>query len=165
MRYCSPPLNVLCAEAALAKVVTFAATCQRSFITFFDWTDAFSRRKPDFSIVDFKSRQSLLHVAVQYEDLGALRSLLRFSLGLACQADISNHTPLSLAIQQRRYQSAKVLLAERVNPNLGGGSSGTCLVLAILDCQPNLVHDLLKGGADPNGCCRESRRTPFHFLF
>ena len=57
--------------------------------------------------------------------------------------DEHNHTPLSLAIQEEKYHCAKILLNSKVDVNLGGGTFGSCINLAVNKVQYFLLRDLI----------------------
>lgn len=46
--------------------------------------------------------------------------------------DDENQTPLSLAIKEEKYFSAKVLIYHNSDVNLGGGIFGSCLNLGVI---------------------------------
>lgn len=72
-----------------------------------------------------------MHMTVINEDLGVLRTLIQNNYALTKTVDDNNHSPLSLAIQEEKYHCAKILLNSSVDVNIGGGSLGSCINLAI----------------------------------
>ena len=72
-----------------------------------------------------------MHMTVNNEDLGVLRTLIQNNYALTQTVDDNNHSPLSLAIQEEKYHCAKILLNSLVDVNIGGGPLGSCINLAI----------------------------------
>ncbi|KAL4455048.1 hypothetical protein ABPG74_006430 [Tetrahymena malaccensis] len=105
----------------------------------------------------------LSHKAAEREEIGCLISILEKEYNLINAIDNDNHTPLSLSILHEKFFSAKTLISNGANVNLGGSQYGTCLNLATIKYQYYLVQDLLKRGANPNGADNEGN-TPLHYI-
>ena len=73
-----------------------------------------------------------MNEAVVDEDLGILRYLIHNEHHLCDQVDQYNHTSLSLAIKEEKYNAAKNLIFGKCDINLGGGTYGSCLSLSVL---------------------------------
>ncbi|EAS00308.2 ankyrin repeat protein (macronuclear) [Tetrahymena thermophila SB210] len=109
------------------------------------------------------SNKCLSHKAAEREEIGCLISILEKEYNLINAIDNDNHTPLSLSILHEKFFSAKTLISNGANVNLGGSQYGTCLNLATIKYQYYLVQDLLKRGANPNGADNEGN-TPLHYI-
>ncbi|KAL4503288.1 hypothetical protein ABPG72_000894 [Tetrahymena utriculariae] len=109
------------------------------------------------------NNKCLSHKAAEREEIGCLISVLEKEYNLINAIDNENHTPLSLSILHEKFFSAKTLISNGANVNLGGSQYGTCLNLATIKYQYYLVQDLLKRGANPNGADNEGN-TPLHYI-
>jgi len=74
--------------------------------------------------------RSLSHLAAAREEIGCLVSLLENKYSLINSLDSEGHTPLSLSILYEKFFSAKTLISNGADVNLGGALFGNCLNLA-----------------------------------
>ena len=96
--------------------------------------------------------EKLIFEATINEDLGILRYLINeFPSELTLNAiDSNGHSPLSLSISEEKYLSAKLLIQNGCDVNIGGGEYGSSLNISIYKQQIYLLKDLVKYGADSN---------------
>ena len=97
-----------------------------------------------------KQANKLVFEAVFNEDLGVLRYLLSENTDIMKTIDTNSHTPLSYAIQEEKYLSAKLLIQSGADVNCGGGDFASPLNIGVTKMQIYLVKDLFKYGANPN---------------
>lgn len=99
----------------------------------------------------------LIFDSILNEDMGVTRFLISEHPNLINALNITGHTPISLAIKEEKYLSAKILIQNGCDVNLGGKNNfGSPLNIAVTKLQLYLVKDLIKYGADvsikdPNG--------------
>ncbi|EAS02772.2 ankyrin repeat protein (macronuclear) [Tetrahymena thermophila SB210] len=80
------------------------------------------------------------------------------------QMDDDYQTPLSLALLEEKFLSAKILLFFGADPLLGGGKLGTCLHIAVTKMDIEIVNQILNRGGDANSRDFEGN-TPLHLIF
>ncbi|KAL4448717.1 hypothetical protein ABPG74_012806 [Tetrahymena malaccensis] len=80
------------------------------------------------------------------------------------QMDDDYQTPLSLALLEEKFLSAKILLFFGADPLLGGGKLGTCLHIAVTKMDIEIVNQILNKGGDANSRDFEGN-TPLHLIF
>ncbi|KAL4498406.1 hypothetical protein ABPG72_013212 [Tetrahymena utriculariae] len=80
------------------------------------------------------------------------------------QMDDDYQTPLSLALLEEKFLSAKILLFFGADPLLGGGKLGTCLHIAVTKMDIEIVNQILNRGGDTNSRDFEGN-TPLHLIF
>lgn len=95
--------------------------------------------------------EKMIFEACFNEDLGVVRFLIseypEKSLNFINE---EGYSPLSYAIHEEKYLSAKLLIQSGCNVNIGGGEYGCPLNLGITRLQFYLVKDLIKYGGNPN---------------
>jgi len=97
-----------------------------------------------------KPLNKMIFEAVLNEDLGIIRYLIAENSGLNKILNEMGHSPLSFAINEEKYLSAKLLIQSSADVNIGGGEYGCPLNLGVTKLQIYLIKDLLKYGASPN---------------
>jgi ankyrin repeat protein len=108
----------------------------------------FSEAGFDINRVDARFR-SLLHFAASSGDLGVLRGLVENHCDLNL-IDIDGHTPLVIALREDNVAAAKLLVQAGARLDVGGGSFGSALNLAVIKSEPWLVSAILRAGGDVN---------------
>lgn len=98
------------------------------FVVYLSQPNAFNILERDHN----ERGKALSHKAAEREEIGCLISLLENDFHLINAIDNDNHTPLSLSIFNDKFFSAKILISNGANVNLGGSNYGTCLNLATI---------------------------------
>ena len=97
-----------------------------------------------------KQANKMVFESVFNEDLGVLRYLISENTDIMKTINTDNNSPLSYAIQEEKYLSAKLLIQSGADVNLGGGDFACPLNIGVTKMQIYLVKDLFKYGASPN---------------
>ena len=170
-KYTNPPMGILQNDKSRLVIEHFFKLCKQCHdneseeITFTDFIEHFSAAdgKSLFTAKDSHNR-NILHIAALEEEVGIVKHLLLKVPHLSDELDQDQQSPLSLAIREDCFLSAKAIITGGANPNLGGGAFGSSLHLAITKMELELIRELLKRGANPNEVDIEGN-TPLHLLF
>lgn len=117
----------------------------------------------DFAKKDIRGRNIAFEAALN-EELGILYSLNDLRPDLFNELDKNNFTPISLALAEGRFRSARTLIALGADCRIGGGHLGSCLHLATQKMYLEFILKLLHQGLDPNQEDVE-QNTPLHIIF
>ncbi|EAS03797.2 ankyrin repeat protein (macronuclear) [Tetrahymena thermophila SB210] len=117
-----------------------------------------------YNQIDPKNGRNLMHLAVIDEDISSLRCLVNLNFDLVNEVDFDGQTPLSLSILEEKYYSAKILIFNKANVNVGGGVFGSNVTIGVVKMQYYLIRDLIRFGADVNKQDHDGN-GPLHYLF
>ncbi|KAL4435736.1 hypothetical protein ABPG74_018287 [Tetrahymena malaccensis] len=117
-----------------------------------------------YNQIDPKNGRNLMHLAVMDEDISSLRCLVNLNFDLVNEVDVDGQTPLSLSILEEKYYSAKILIFNKANVNIGGGVFGSNVTIGVVKMQYYLIRDLIRFGADVNKQDHDGN-APLHYLF
>ena len=155
LRYTAPSLTKIMkghiGEAIICSLRDLLHRCLRlgmSEISLKCFLEHFSER--DFSInkIDIRGR-SLLHLAVSNGDIGVVKGLIEATCDMNL-LDIDEFSPLVVALREDNVPVAKILVQAGARLDVGGGSFGSVLNLAVIKSEPWLVNAIIKAGIDVN---------------
>ena len=109
-----------------------------------------------------KNNLSALHYAVIFNNINAVKSLLKYN----CNPDLlnkNNNNALHIAIYKQNYEICKVLLGSSININQQTKTGETGLHLALNFNMHELFTDLIKLGADYNILDYDHEFAPIHY--
>lgn len=145
-------LQIAAHSTFFSNFLNFLRGKNEEYIYFKEFLEEF-QRKAASSIKKLPNLplEKIIFEATFNEDLGILRFLIsEHPDNLINFVNEQGHTPLSYAISEEKYLSAKLLIQNGSNVNIGGGEYGSPFNLSITKLQFYLVKDLLKFGANPN---------------
>ena len=168
-RYTSPPLpKIIKGHLGEAIICGFRDFCHKSAqngefeITLIQFLNQFSENTFDINKVDIRQRSSL-HLSVANGDVGVMQGLIDSKCDLDL-LDIDGFSPLVIALKEDNITAAKILLHSGARLDIGGGTYGSVLNLAVLKSEPWLVNALIKAGVNVSLCDTDGNSCLHHLM-
>ena len=126
-RYVNFPIVQLSTLPSFQKFFLKLQNFPKELIQFEEFIFFFNENKISPIYKKYEKGRTIIHEASYYEDIGVLRASLMANEDSIDELDEELHSPLSLAIQEEKYYSAKILIYNGSNLLAGGSKLGSCI--------------------------------------
>jgi ankyrin repeat protein len=168
-RYTLPPLTkMIKGHIGESIISSFRDLCEmhlqvdKPCILLESFLKHFSENEFDINRIDVRQR-SLIHLAVSNGDVGVINGLIESGCDLNL-IDLDGFTPLVIALKEDNIRAAKIVAQAGARLDIGGGSFGSVLNLAVIKSEPWLVNTVIKSGIDPNSLDNEGNTCLHHLM-